>query len=368
MLCNKKNHHIIACFIVFCLALGLTMAGPSEAETQKKKTIRLTVGMAKPIQAGKAFSIVKDIFVAEVSNRVAEETDYKIEWVEAYGGTVAKDGEVLEAVQMGLLDFGYVLFLFEPAKLFLHSFGYFVPFSSSDQVLVNGITKRLFNEFPVMTKVFEEKYNQKMLCAIPATSYQLITTFPVKSIDDLKGKKIAAGGPNLIVVKPLGAVPVQSAIGEGYTSFKTGVYEGWVILESIMAGLKWTEVAPYVTIVDFGAPPAVALTVNLRTWNKLPAEVRHIISEAAVLLAEQGTKEMSVGTKKVRGVLEKMGAQVTVLDPKERQRWADTLPNVAKKRAKEADAKGLPGSKLIKRYIEMQEEASYLFPRHWAID
>ena len=63
-------------------------------------------------------------------------------------GTVAKDGEVLEAVQMGLLDIGYVIFLFEPAKLFLHNFGYFVPFSSPDQVMVNNITRKLFDEFP----------------------------------------------------------------------------------------------------------------------------------------------------------------------------------------------------------------------------
>jgi len=205
-----------------------------------------------------------------------------------------------------------------------------------------------------------------MLTVIPATSYQMITTFPVQSIDDLKGKKIAAGGPNLIVVKSPGATPVQSAIGEGYTSFKTGVYEGWIILESIMAGLKWPEVAPYVTVIDLGAPPAAALTINLKTWKKLPPEVRKIISSAAVLLADQGCKEMSAMTQMVRQVLQKkMRATVSVLDPKERQRWAKALPNVPEMKAREADAKGLPGTKLIKRYIELQEAAGYRFPRNW---
>ncbi|MBU2549285.1 MAG: C4-dicarboxylate TRAP transporter substrate-binding protein [Proteobacteria bacterium] len=347
------------------LTLVLT---PSGAEAGDKQLIRLKIGMAKPIQAGKAFSIVRDIFVAEVSRQVAEKTDYRIEWMEAYGGTVAKDGEVLEAVEMGLLDIGYVIFLFEPAKLFLHNFGYFVPFSSSDQVMVNRITRRLFQEFPSMTRVFEEHYKQKVLTVIPTTSYQMITTFPVQSIDDLKGKKIAAGGPNLIVVKPLGATPVQSAIGEGYTSFKTGVYEGWIILESIMAGLKWPEVAPYVTVIDLGAPPGVALTVNLKTWNGLPLEVREIISDAAVLLADRGCQEMTAMTRAVRQVLEeKMKARVSVLAPEERRRWAESLPNVAEMKAREADAKGLPGTKLIKRYIELQEEAGYRFPRAWTL-
>jgi TRAP-type C4-dicarboxylate transport system substrate-binding protein len=335
---------------------------------QGKETIRLKVGMAKPIQAGKAFAIVRDIFVAEVSKRVAEETDYKIEWMECYGGTVAKDGEVLESVQMGLLDIGYIIFLFEPAKLFLHNFGYFVPFSSSDMVMVKNISNRLFEQFPIMTKIFEEQYNQKMLCTIPAASYQMVTTFPVKTIEDLKGKKIAAGGPNLVTVKPVGAVPVQSAIGEGYTSFKTGVYQGWLILETIMTGLKWPEVAPYVTIIDLGAPPAVALTVNLKTWTGLPPEVRQIIADCGRLLADQGVKDVTAETAKAREVLTKMGAKIFVLPKEERRKWADILPDVAKQKAREADAKGLPGTPLIKRYIELQTREGYRFPRQWEID
>lgn len=354
--------------IAIAIALTLPFFLATIADAAEKKVIHLKVGMAKPIQAGKAFSIVKDIFVAEVSKRVEKETDYKIEWTEAYGGTVAKDGEVLEAVQMGLLDIGYVIYLFEPAKLFLHNFGYYVPFSSPNQPMVNWITKKLFAEFPIISEVFEQKYNQKILCSVPSTSYQLVTTFPVKTLSDLKGKKIAAGGPNLIVLKPVGATPVQSAIGEGYTSFKTGVYEGWLIVESIMVGLKWPEVAPYVTVIDLGASPALALTINMKTYNKLPTEVQDIVKASALLMADKGCRQMTADTKRIRKQLTKMGAKITVLPPKERQKWADLLPDVPKLKAKEADSKGLPGTKLIKRYIELEEQAGYVFPRQWSLD
>ncbi|MBU1275711.1 MAG: C4-dicarboxylate TRAP transporter substrate-binding protein [Proteobacteria bacterium] len=358
----------LTCILALALLLAtavFTSAGDAWAE---KKVINLKIGMAKPIQAGKAFSIVKEIFQAEVSRRVAAETPYEVKWTEAFGGTVAKDGEVLEAVQMGLLDIGYVIYLFEPAKLFLHNFGYFVPFSSSDQVMVNEITGRLFDEFPVMRSVFETQYGQKMLCNLTASSYQLITTFPVNSIADLKGKKIAAGGPNLIVVKPLGAVPVQSSIGEGYTSFKMGVYQGWIILESIMAGLKWPEVAPYVTVIDLGSPPAAALTMNLRSLEKLPPEVRAIVLQAGKHLAVAGPKTVQAFDEKIRGFLAKSGAKVSRLPQAQRLKWADALPEVAKLKAKEADKRGLPGTALIKRYIQMQQEAGYVFPRNWQVD
>lgn len=368
MIEKLNSLHRRASFISIAVMSALAILSSSTTMAGDKKVINLKIGMAKPIQAGKAFSIVRDIFVPEVSRRAKKETEWKIEWTEAYGGTVARDGEVLEAVQMGLLDIGYVIYLFEPAKLFLHNFGYFVPFSSPDQPMVNEITKKLFAEFPIMTEIFEKNYNQKMLCSLPTTSYQLITTFPVKGLSDLAGKKIAAGGPNLVVLKPVGATPVQSAIGEGYTSFKTGVYDGWLILESIMAGLKWPEVAPYVTIIDLGAPPGVALTINLKTYKRLPAKIQTIIEESALLMTDKGCREMSADTTKIRGLLRKMGATVTVLDQKERQKWADLLPDVPKSKAEEADSKGLPGTKLIKRYIQLEEQAGYVFPRRWSLD
>lgn len=360
----ERRSYLIFIAVLFALSHLCSSAAASDS----KKVISLKVGMGKPIQAGKTFSIVRDIFVAEVSRRVDRETEYKIEWTEAYGGTVAKDGEELEAVQMGLLDIGYIIYLFEPAKLFLHNFGYFVPFSSPDQPMVNEIGRKLFAEFPYITDVFEQKYNQKILCSVTTPSYQLITTFPVETIADLAGKKIAAGGPNLTVLKPVGATPVQSAIGEGYTSFKQGVYDGWLIIESIMAGLKWPEVAPYVTIVDLGATPGAALTINLKTYKKLPDKVKTIIEESALLMADKGGKEMAADTETIRELLKKMGAKVTVLAPNERQKWAELLPDVPKLKAKEADSKGLPGTKLIKRYIQLEEEAGYVFPRQWSLD
>ncbi len=362
---SYKQLALFAALVLLLIPAGFIGQGNVWAGS---KTINLKIGMAKPIQAGMAFAIVKRIFQAEVSRRVAEETDYEIKWTEAYGGTVAKDGEVLEAVQMGLLDIGYVIYLFEPAKLFLHNFGYFVPFSSPDQESVNKLTEQLFTEFPVMVDIFEKQYGQKMLCNLTASSYQLITTFPVTSAEDLKGKKIAAGGPNLIAVKPLGAVPVQSSIGEGYTSFKMGVYEGWIVLESIMAGLKWPEVAPYVTIIDLGSPPAAALTINLRTLDKLPPEIRKIIIEAGKNLGVAGPKVVAEFDKKVRRALANGGAKISSLPEAERVKWADALPEVAKMKAEEADARGLPGTALIKRYIQMQQQMGYHFPRVWNVE
>ena len=368
----KNQQHLFSTMVwLVALAMMLSLsiaAGTAAAESSKKEVIRLTLGCAKPIEAGKFWSIARDIFAAEVSKRVEERTKYKIEWNIAFGGTIAKDGEPLEAAEMGLLDFAYVLPIFEPAKLFLHNFGFWVFFGSPDPVSVNNIAWKLFGEFPELGKHFEKKYNQKCLAVGSTQSYQLITTFPIKTLDDMKGRKIASGGINLLIFPPIGAIPVQSAIGEAYTCFQSGVYDGWLIFEPIMAGLKWPQVAPYLTLVDVGAVPAVNLTVNLNTWNKLPKEIRNIMQEAANIYMDKGMQEVAKEVQASREKIKQLGGKITTLDPNERKRWVNALPEIPLKMAKEADAKGMPGSKILKRYIELQKATGYTFPRDWKVE
>jgi TRAP-type C4-dicarboxylate transport system substrate-binding protein len=366
----KNQKHLLRTvvgLVALAMMLNLSIAAVAKgAESSQKKVIKLALGCGKPMEGGKIWTIVRDIFAAEVSKRVEERTNYKIEWNIAFGGTIAKDGEELEATEMGLLDLGYVVLLFEPSKLFLHTFGYWVPFSSPDEVSVNKIAVKIFKEFPEFDKQVE-KYNQKFLAVVSTQSYQIITTFPVKTLGDLKGRKIGAGGINLQTLPPIGAVPVQSPIGEGYTSLQAGVYDGYMILESIMAALKWPQVAPYVTLIDLGAVPAIILTINTNLWNKLPKEIRNIMQEAASVFMDKGMKELAADVQMSREKVKQLGGKITTLDPIERQRWVNALPEMPGKNAEEADAKGMPGSKVIKRYIEMQKAAGYSFPRDWKV-
>ena len=60
-------------------------------------------------------------------------------------------------------------------------------------------------------------------------NYNLVTTFSWGKGEQLKGRKIAAAGPNVPWVQAIGAIPVQSNLNEAYTSLQTGVYQGWVL-------------------------------------------------------------------------------------------------------------------------------------------
>lgn len=337
-------------------------------EGAKKQTIRLTVGSANTPESTSWTRIVDEYFIVEVNKRLAEKTNYQIEWVKAYGGSVAKVGEELMAVKQGLLDVSCVVVAYEASRLPLHNFTYWVPFGPPDPVLLVKVGKKIYDEFPLMKGTFEKDYNQKFLGFAVTQNYNMVAKFPIKTLDDLKGKKIAAVGPNLHFLEGSGAVPVQSVIPEMYTSFQTGVYEGWVMYPNTVVGLKIWEVAPYyIKGVDFGSIILTPVTVNLNTWNRLPEEVKKVFLEVGNDLCDVAAKDVRESFEKDLALWKEKGGTIVEFNPAERVKWAEMLPNTPNERAKELDAKGYPASQLLKRYFQLLEENGYTLPRIFEI-
>ena len=337
------------------------------ASTASATNFRMTIGAGHPADAAIWVGSVRDFFAPEVKKRVESTTEHKIEWVDAYGGSVAKLGGVLEAVQDGILDVGFVVYPFEPTKLFLHNMGYFVPFGSPDVVMAAKIGLKVHEDFPFLREVFEKQYNQKFLGVGTISSYHLITTFPWKGVNEIKGKKIAAAGPNLPWVKAVGAVPVQSNLNEAYTSFQTGVYQGWIMNIDATVGFKLYEVAPHFALTGFGAVPVGALAINLDRWKKLPKEVQEIM--VAVGKEYNSFQAQAALAKGNRGmeIMQKANVNIYEVPFEVKASWAKAMPNIPDEKAKEAEKMGMPGSQIMKAYLDGMEKEGYKFPHRWEI-
>ena len=146
----------------------------------------------------------RDFFVPEVKRRVAEETDYQVSFVEGYGGSIAKVAETLEAVQDGILDLGAYCVCFEPAKLFLHNFAYFVPFGPQNAEQAISVARTVYDKHPWLEAQLSDNYGQELVALNGWDNYHLGTIDPWNSVGDLEGVKIA-GAPALYGVIKEGA-------------------------------------------------------------------------------------------------------------------------------------------------------------------
>jgi TRAP-type C4-dicarboxylate transport system substrate-binding protein len=125
------------------------------------------------------------------------------------------------------------------------------------------------------------KKNVYWLCNIESASANLMTTFPLRTIADFKGKKIAASGPRAVMIKNMGGAPVNVASSEMYTALQRGMVDGITYPPYCGISYKFFEVTKYVIWPGMTAPSMGEILVNLDSWKKLPVEYQNIINKEA---------------------------------------------------------------------------------------
>lgn len=329
-------------------------------------TFRLTVAAGQPPMALPSLAAVQDYFVPEVTKRLAESgSEHEIVFKEAYAGSLLKTRTVLQGVQDGIADIGYVPVIFHPDKLPLEQISFVTPFCSTDVAKVAAAMDAVYDALPAMNAQYE-RFGQVRLTGTGVDSYQLHSPEPVAALADLDGKKIAAPGALLNWLRGVSATPVSSNMLEYYNSVRTGVYDGFIVMGSTIFGMKYPEVAPKISKVDFGAPYTVALTMNKRALDRLPEEVQEVIW--AVARDYQGvanTAYQNAGVGALAKLPEWENGEVVAFSDAERAAWASSMPNIALEWAATQDARGLPGTEALTIYLQALADAGETCARDW---
>ena len=363
---KKRFTVFIALSVTALIGVAMTSCGSGESSGDSQ-VIELKIGSGHSETGMPYNKAANEFFVQEVQKRVAEETDYEIKWTTAWNGSVAKLAEVGSAVGNGLLDVGAVCSAFN-SNMLIQNLTYNVPFNSPDLETVNGIMEQIWEEYPEdFNKVFDDM-NSICLGIGGVGCYQLISTMPVDEISDLKNVGVAAAGPNMPMLEGTGAVPIQGDLTEAYTSFQTGVYDGWIMYPASSDGYKLYEVAPYQTNLDLGAVACGYITINKDVFEGLPEEVQDIFVQVG--------KEYTVESGKVANQMDEEGLEHMVdnglteveLKSGEKEKYANMMPNMAKTWAAEADKAGYKGTEIMKRYLTLLQESGYELPRDWAAE
>jgi C4-dicarboxylate-binding protein DctP len=323
---------------------------------------KLKIGAGHP-PAGLWVATIKDVYMPRVTERAAK-AGHKIEWTEAWGGAVCKLGECLEAVEAGLLDIADVHAPTEPAKLLANNFTFFAPFGTPDPRIAAKAVWDVYQSNPALKKVLEDRYKQVFVANGIVGNYGLVTNFKWANVSELKGRKLAAIGPNIPWLQGTGAVGVQSTLNEAYTSMQTGVYEGWVMLADPILSFKLNEVSKQYVDMDFGSQATPLLTVNRDTLRSLPPELQKIILDTGKDYNEamgQVTWERQVASVKR---MKELGLETRQADEETKRAWAAQLPNIPKQRFEEINKAKLPGE-VVYVYIKALKAAGHKFPRDW---
>ncbi len=353
-----KTSTRIAAILALALAGGMANTAITFAQT-----INVTLAAGHP----PVFRWVKHAsktFIPTV-NKALEGSGYTINWSEQYGGSLAKVGGVLEAVEEGLAEVGLVSSLFEPAKLSLQTVTYFTPFVNRDSTAVSNLMDELHKTSPELRATWEANGLEYLGAAIGIDDYLIMTNFPVNSIADLKGRKIGAPGPAVNWLKGTGAVGVSGNLTTYYNELKTGVYDGVIVFASAALPGKLYEVAPYITKVGFGAQYAGGLAANKEWYDAQPKVVQDALKAGAEADRIAYHKDLDASVTKFLAIMKSKGATITEVSEEMRKEWVMGMDNVAKGWAAKLDSAGQPGTKVLKTYMDAMRASGAVPLRDW---
>jgi TRAP-type C4-dicarboxylate transport system substrate-binding protein len=230
--------------------------------------------------------------------------------------------------------------------------------------MLREVMNELHETVPALTDAWTDQ-NQRFLGGSVLDTYHLMTNFPVNSVDDLRGRKILAPGPSAAWLEGTGAVAVEGGLTTYYTQIQTGVADGVLTILTGAPPYRIHEVAPYITLVGLGVNLTGGMSINLDTWNSLPADIQEVLLELG--------REYSVGVADELGVryergLESMqadGATVTELPYEEKLKWLDGLPNIAGNWAEATERRGIPAKDALRVYMDAMRSRGAAPLRDW---
>jgi TRAP-type transport system periplasmic protein len=273
----KQSQRLCA---AFCL-LGAIMLSPRAAEATTYKWITF-----KPQGAGDAQAISTQWFVDEFAKRTKGKHNIQVFW----GGSVAKTGEIPDALAAGVGDFGDIITPYFPDKFPLNNaVGFFIP-QPNPPLKIAELMEEWHKKYPQFEQELA-KANLKAVGYRPLEEYGLLCTKPVHSADDLKGLRVRTYGfayPALI--EALGATPVSINTAEAYEALERRIIDCTPIGPALARGWKYDEVAKYYNEVPFGASFGHLIAMNLDSYNGMDDQTRKIVDQLGKDYAKEYTR------------------------------------------------------------------------------
>ncbi|MEM8578683.1 MAG: C4-dicarboxylate TRAP transporter substrate-binding protein [Pseudomonadota bacterium] len=347
-----KNQHLIAA------ALALVVPGAAASDS-----FNVTIAAGHP-PVFRWVRMISEHFIPTVTSEL-EAAGHTVTFSEQYGGAIAKVGEELEAVEAGLAEIGTCSSLFDPAKLAVQNVTYYTPFVSDDLRTISTVIEDMHADVPAMTEAYGENGVVYLGAPIAIDDYLLMTNFPVDSLDDLDGRKIAAPGAAINWLSGTGAVGVSGNLTTYYNELKTGVYDGVIVFASAALPGKLFEVAPNVTRFGLGAQYSGSLCANEAWWDSLPDEAKAAFRAGSEAAKNWYLTDLEKTVDDALTAMEAAGATVSLAPDAMRTAWAEGMDNAAKTWAQTLDAQGKPASEILSTYMDRMRAAGATPLRNW---
>lgn len=276
------------------------------------------------------------------AKRVEQETGGKVKFEIFTGGSVAPAKAAIDQIRDKLVTSGMIVDSYVNKEL-PHSYTLTeLALQGKDALVMAGAV----NEMQLVECkgcLEEQKKAGIVSTAFYSTApYVFMCKAPLRTVDDMKGKKVRATAAFGLLVKSMGGVPVNITSDEVYEAMQRGQADCNVGADAWLKSYTLWDVAKAVTKQPIGTYHGGQLfAINAETFKSLPAEVKASIKKNAPVLAADvtfGYLEESRAAQEGAGA---KGVQFVAPDKSLTQAYEDFLKNDTKRVIEQAGKRGV---------------------------
>ena len=260
---------MLARSVLWAGAMAMGLAGASFAQEMPKTPLKV-VGAWGNLTQYKNFE--QPFWTKEVHEKSGGAITAEITPFNEMG---LKGAEIFRLMRLGVIDFGSTVL------------GYVAADDARNEAVdlaglaPDAATARKISDAykPVYDKFYGERFGIKVLGIWPYSAQVLFCNGEIKSLADLKGKKVRTGNRTLAeFVEAFGGTGVTLAFNEVVPALQNKVVDCAVTGTLSGNTAKWHEVATHIYALPLGWSH-VMHAVNLKTWQKLDPKVRSFLEK-----------------------------------------------------------------------------------------
>lgn len=289
---------------VLGIALAVAAAAAFSASANAATTVRISHTQVETHPDHVGFVALKNY----VESKLGDKYDIQI----FPNGTLGANEKVLELVKQGVVQFLSV----STANIesFDKIYGVFsVPFLFTSEKAYEG-----FVTLPETIEALGVNAQQDgfvPLGAFTAGTRNFYSKTPIRSVDDLKGKKfrVQAGPTNVAMMNAFGAAATPMAFGEVYSALQQNVIDGAENNELALTDQKHGEVCKYFSYDGHQMCPDMIIA-SYKFLNSIPAEDKAVFEEAAKEAQKAEFEAWHASVDTAKAAAEKMGVEFINVD------------------------------------------------------
>lgn len=292
-------------------------------------------------------------FMEDVKNLSGGDLSFDMHW----GGALLDYKSVTNGVSGGTADMGTMLAAYDPQTLRALSIGD-VPTKYSDPWVGMRAMYELMTTNTDMQKLMADQ-NFIFLTGYSSTGVQFecAGNTQIRTVEDIKGKRIRAVGNYAKVLHDLGANLVNLNQSEAYQGYDTGLIDCGAAYFYTIRAFKTHEVASNYTIANWAQLNGFATLMNLDIWNDLSKEQQAVLQQASSnainYFAKLQIEEMDLVIDGLRSGAIGSKRPLYEMAEEEREKLAKAGEKYAKDWIDRINKDGVDGDKIWNHYLAL---------------